>query len=278
MLQFAIWASYLVKAWLMRAVMKKAKQDASTLGMISIFNFISQLAVWSVAFLMIASNLGWDITALITGLGIGGIAVALALQRILGDLLSSLSIVMDKPFVPGDFIIFQNGDYLGVVEHIGIKTTRLRSLSGEQIICPNSSLLETQIRNFKRMQERRVTFSIGITYGTPAEKIRMVPKMIRQIIEELPIARFDRAHFARYGDFSLIFDVVFFVKSADFAVYMDVQQKINLDIYKFFEEQGIEFAFPTQTIHLAGKSNDTPPSKAESEQQTLQDLDPNRLP
>lgn len=254
-LQLAIWTSYLARAWVMRYLMRRSNRDSASVGAMSIFNFLIQVLVWSTAVLMVLSNNGVDITALVTGLGVGGIAIALAVQRILGDLLSSLSIVLDKPFVTGDFIIFQDGAYLGTVENIGLKTTRIRSLSGEQIVCPNSSLLDSQIRNFKRMNERRVVFGLGVTYDTPHEKLRQIPKEIRAIIEELSIVRFDRAHFARYGAFSLDFEVVYYVLSSDYNVYMDVQQKINLDIYKRFEELEIEFAFPTQTIHLANPSD-----------------------
>ena len=198
-------------------------------------------------------NLGIDVTALVAGLGISGVAVALALQRILNDLFSSLSIVLDKPFVIGDFIIF--GEFMGSIEHIGIKTTRIRSLTGEQIICSNGDLLNTHIRNYKRMQERRVTFKLGVVYQTPANKLQQIPIMVREIIEAQELTRFDRAHFASYGDFALLFEIVYYVLSPDYNIYMDTQQTINLEIFERFQALDIEFAYPTQSLYLQSVGN-----------------------
>jgi len=203
------------------------------------------------ALLLALDNLGVNITALVAGMGIGGIAVALAAQNILGDLFASISIVLDKPFVINDFIIV--GDYMGSVEHIGVKTTRIRSLSGEQIVFSNTDLLNSRVRNFKRMVERRVVFSFGVVYGTPAEKLEAIPGIVRGIIEAIDGTRFDRAHFAKYGDSSLDFEVVYFVVTGDYNVYMDIQQAINLAIYRSFEDEGLGFAFPTQTIFLGNE-------------------------
>jgi len=204
--------------------------------------------VWFVVILIALDNLGVNIKTLIAGLGIGGIAVALALQNILGDLFASLSIILDKPFVIGDFIIIN--EYLGTVEHIGLKTTRIRSLSGEQLIFSNSDLLKSRIRNFKRMYERRVVFTIGVLYQTPYEKLCRIPKMIREIVEGNDQVRFDRAHFKEYGDFSLKFEIVYWIQNPDYNLYMDIQQTINLEIYKKFEASRIKFAYPTQTLFL----------------------------
>jgi small-conductance mechanosensitive channel len=202
---------------------------------------------------LVLDNLGFNITTLVAGLGIGGIAVALALQNILGDLFASLSIVLDKPFVIGDFIIIDN--YLGTIEHIGLKTTRIRSLSGEQLVFSNTDLLQSRIRNFKRMFERRVVFSIGVTYQTSADKLAKIPKMIKDIVESKDPVRFDRSHFKDYGDFSLNFETVYWVKSPEYNVYMDIQQAINLELYSKFEAEGIEFAYPTQTLFVTKESN-----------------------
>jgi len=206
------------------------------------------LILWSVIVLMALENVGIDITALVAGLGVGGIAVALAVQNILGDLFASLSIVLDKPFVIGDFIII--GDYMGTVEHIGLKTTRIRSLSGEQLVFANNDLLQSRIRNFKRMYERRVVFNLGVVYQTPHEKLQKIPQIVREIIEQQHPVRFDRAHFKSFGDFSLNFEVVYWVQNPDYTVYMDIQQAINLEIYRRFAEEGIEFAYPTQSIFV----------------------------
>jgi len=168
---------------------------------------------------------------------------------ILGDLFASISIVLDKPFVIGDFIIVDN--FLGSVEHVGLKTTRLRSVSGEQLVMSNSDLLKSRIRNYKRMYERRILFTIGVTYQTPLEKLKLIPNIIKDIIESQDEARFDRVHFKEYGNFSLNFEIVYWVQSPDYAIYMNIQQAINLEIYQRFEEQGIEFAYPTQTLFMA---------------------------
>ena len=202
--------------------------------------------------LLILENVGVDVTALIAGLGVGGIAVALAAQNILGDLFSSMSIVLDKPFVLGDFIIV--GDMMGTVEKIGLKTTRVRSLSGEQLIFSNSDLLGSRIRNFKRMQERRIVFSIGVAYDTPAEKLTAIPGMLRAAVEAQEPVRFDRAHFAKFGDSALIYEVVYFVLKPDYNLSMDIQQAINLRLFREFADRQIEFAFPTQTLHLFHES------------------------
>ncbi len=250
--QIAIWLSGFLRAWIFRILSHKTKRDGASMGALAVLNFISQIVLWSVALLLILQNIGIDITALVAGLGIGGIAVALSLQRILNDLFASLSIVLDKPFVIGDFVMFD--DFLGTIEHIGIKTTRLRSLTGEQIICANGELLNTRIRNFKRMQERRVVFNIGVIYDTSYEKLQRIPAMLKAIVEALDNTRFDRAHFFEYGDFSLNFEIVYYVLSADYNLYMDAQQAINLEIYQQFQQEEIEFAYPTQSLYVYNKT------------------------
>jgi small-conductance mechanosensitive channel len=198
--------------------------------------------------LMVLDNLGVDVTALVASLGIGGVAVALAVQNILTDLFACLSISIDKPFVLGDFIIV--GDLLGTVEHIGLKTTRVRSLSGEQLIFSNNDLLGSRVRNFKRMYERRVVFTFGVVYQTRHEQLRRIPDMVRAIIEARENTRFDRAHFKAYGDSSLDFEVVYYVLVPDYNIYMDIQQAINLDLFERFEKEGIGFAYPTRTVYM----------------------------
>jgi small-conductance mechanosensitive channel len=198
--------------------------------------------------LLVLDNLGVNITALVAGLGVGGVAVALAVQTILSDLLSSLSIALDKPFVIGDFLMV--GDMLGSVEYVGLKTTRLRSLSGEQLVFSNTDLLGSRIRNFGRMYERRVAFNLGVTYQTTREQIRKVPAIIREAIETQDRTRFDRSHFKEYGAYSLNFESVYYINGPDYNQYMDIQQAINLTIHEGFEREGIDFAYPTQTLVL----------------------------
>lgn len=254
LLQTAIWGNTVISFILSRAVKRRLDEDAASATTMSALGFVGRLALWTVLLLLALDNLGINITGLIAGLGIGGIAIALALQNILGDLFASLSIVLDKPFVMGDFIIVD--EHLGTVEHIGLKTTRLRSLSGEQIVVSNADLLKSRIRNFKRMFERRVVFSIGVTYQTPYEKLAAVGTMIKEIIEAQADVRFDRAHFKEYADWSLNYEIVYYVKSPDYNKYMDIQQAINLEIFRRFEAEGIEFAYPTQTLYVLPQSSE----------------------
>ncbi len=251
LLQAAVWGNVLLTSGLARYVEQRRETDAELVTTVSAMSILAKGSLWSIVVLLALANLGVDITALVAGLGIGGVAVALAAQNILGDLFASLSIVLDKPFALGDFIIV--GEEMGTVEKIGLKTTRLRSLSGEQLIFSNGDLLKSRIRNFKRMYQRRVVFSLGVTYDTPREKLEEIPKMIREIIESLQSTRFDRSHFKEYGDSALVFETVYFVLSSDYNLYMDIQQAINLAIYDRFQQRQIEFAFPTRTVWVHQK-------------------------
>jgi small-conductance mechanosensitive channel len=247
LLQIGLWLHAAVTFWV-ENYGDKEKRDGSTVTVIKALGFVGKLILWSGVFLFALENVGIEVTALVAGLGVGGIAIALALQNILGDLFASLSIVVDKPFVIGDFIIV--GDFLGVVEHIGLKTVRVRSLSGEQLVFSNNDLLTSRIRNYGRLFRRRVPFTIGVTYQTPRELIKKIPGMLKQAVEEQENTKFDRAHFKSYGAYSLDFETVYFIDSPDYNLYMDIQQAINLRIHEFFEEEGIEFAYPTQTIFV----------------------------
>lgn len=249
LLQAGVWIVAALNAWLERYRQRQLTADPAAVTTVSALAFLGKLAIWSAVLLLALDNLGINVTALITGLGIGGVAVALAVQNILGDLFASLSIVLDKPFVIGDFLIVD--DHLGSVEHIGLKTTRLRSLSGEQLVFSNSDLLKSRIRNYGRMYERRVVFSIGVTYQTPREKLKMIPGVIREAVEGQEQTRFDRSHFKEYGSFSLNFETVYYVLSSDYNLYMDIQQGINLYIHERFEKEEIVFAYPTQTVFVA---------------------------
>lgn len=246
--QAGLWGQRLVGAVLSDYRRRQLDKNPAGVTSLGIINFTAQTLLWSVVVLLILDNLGINVTALVAGLGIGGVAVALALQTILSDLFASLSIVLDKPFVVGDFLMV--GDFLGSVEKIGLKTTRLRSLSGEQLVFSNNDLLSSRVRNFGRMQERRVVFKLGVTYQTPRERLQEIPGMIREAIESEENTRFDRSHFSAYGDFSLVFESVYYVLSADYNEYMDIQQSIYLKIHAAFEQASIEFAYPTQTLHV----------------------------
>lgn len=209
---------------------------------------VVKAVVWVLAVVLFLDNIGIKISTVIAGLGIGGVAVALAAQTVLKDLFSYVCILFDRPFAVGDFIIV--GDYLGTVEYIGIKTTRIASLGGEQLIFSNADLTDSRVRNYKRMQKRRVVFGFGVVYQSSAELLREIPQIVKTIIDGIDGTVFDRAHFAKYGDSSLDFEVVYYVASGDYNKYMDIQQQINLEMFEKFSARGIEFAYPTRTLYL----------------------------
>jgi len=221
----------------------EAKQKQAS-GLILIVNCI----IWILGFIFLIDNLGYNVTTLIAGLGIGGIAIALAAQAVLGDLFSYFVIFFDRPFEIGDFIVLD--DKSGVIEYIGIKTTRIRTLGGEQLICSNTDLTNARLHNYKRMQQRRVVFQLGVTYQTTHQQLAVIPGIVRGIIETKEKLAFDRGHFSGYGDSSLNFEFVYKVLDADYNVYMDNQQSVYLDIFEAFAIQGIEFAYPTQTLFV----------------------------
>lgn len=236
-------ASYLLEnCWI-----KKVSDDAKAKNIKSVMPILKAI-VYGLGIFFLLDNLGFKISTLVAGLGIGGVAVALAGQAILGDMFSYFSILFDRPFEIGDFIIVDN--YLGAIEHIGIKTTRIRSLGGEQLVFSNTDLTNSRVRNYKRMEQRRVLFQIGVVYQTPAGKLKEIPQIIKGVIEGIEGTKFDRAHFSSYGDFSLNFESVYYVFGADYNKYMDIQQQINLSLYEEFERRGIAFAYPTQTLFL----------------------------
>ena len=247
-IQGGLWAAVLIRYFLADYRKQKLDENPAEVTTLGIISFAAQAILWSVVLLLVLDNLGIDVTALVAGLGIGGVAVALALQNVLGDLFASLSIVLDKPFVVGDFL--KVDDFLGSVERIGLKTTRVRSLSGEQLIFSNTDLLKSRLRNFGRMYERRVVFSLGVIYQTPRNKLQRIPDIIREAVEGEADTRFDRSHFSKYGDFSLNFETVYYVLKPDYNRFMDIQQSVFYKIHEAFENEGIEFAYPTQTLFL----------------------------
>jgi small-conductance mechanosensitive channel len=249
--QMARWGNVLISFGFKRYEKKHVQDTGERITTLRALTFVGRTALFIIAALLALDNVpGVRITALVASLGIGGIAVALAVQNILGDLFASLSIVLDKPFVIGDFIIVDT--HMGTVEYIGLKTTRIRSLSGEQLIFSNSDLLKSRVRNYKRMAERRVVFSIGVVYQTSYASLKKIPEMIRKIIAQQDRVRFDRTHFQGYGEFALNFETVYYVLSPDYNQYMDIQQAINLEIFRQFETQNIAFAYPTRTVFLTG--------------------------
>lgn len=255
-LQAALWGFTAIGAWVSGYSARRIESDPSAVTTMRAVGLVARLFIGAFLLLAALGALGFDVTTLLAGLGIGGIAVAFALQGVLSDLFASLSIVLDKPFVIGDFIIV--GTELGTVEHIGLKTTRVRSLSGEQLIFGNADLLASRVRNMKRMSERRVVFTLGVVYQTPRARLEEIPARVRQMIEARFDLRFDRGHLIGYGASSIDFEFVYFVKAPEFNLYRDRHQELMLEIHAYFESAGIDFAYPTQVVYLAGPA--APPS------------------
>jgi small-conductance mechanosensitive channel len=248
LIQGAGWIVGIINFWIRHESGRRLQADAAGATTLTALGFVARLGLWSVIVLLALENVGVDITTLIAGLGIGGVAVALGLQSVLGDLFASLAIVLDKPFVMNDFIVVN--EHMGSVEHVGLKTTRIRSLTGEQIIFSNSDLLRSRIRNYGRMTERRVLFLIGVHFQTPHAKLAAIPGLVRSIIEAQPGVRFDRCHFKEFGESSLVFETVFYVKNPDYNVSMDVQHAINLELHRRLGEEGIKIAYPTRVLYM----------------------------
>jgi len=223
----------------------KKKQDTAVVNLLS---KITKIVLWVIAIIIILQNLGYNISTLAAGLGIGGLAIAFAIQNILGDIFASFSIYFDKPFQIGDFIIV--GNDMGTVKKIGIKSTRIQTLQGEELVISNKELTEIRIHNYKKMEKRRIVFTFGVVYETPTEKVRKIPDIVKNIINSVNLAETDRIHFNKFGDSSLNFEVVYYLNSSDYNEYMDVQQQINLAIKQKFEKEKIEFAYPTQTVFI----------------------------
>ena len=235
---------------------RKWGDDQAATSTFSFVNYAMNVAVWAIVLLLLLENLGVDISALVAGLGIGGIAVALAIQSILGDLFASLTILLDKPFVIGDSLAVD--DLSGTVQSIGLNSTRLTSITGEQLVFSNKDLLQSRIRNYGRMEERRIKFQIGVVYGTPPGVVEKIPDMIKAAVESHELTRFDRSHFKEFGGSALIFETVFYMTVPDYKAYMDIQQTVNLELMRRFAAEGIEFAYPTQHVFLETVGVDVP--------------------
>ena len=250
-LQLALWVRVVVKALLHRVAERNAGDESTLANAVGLLTVFANVLIFALALMMILGTFDIDIAPLIAGLGVGGIAIGLAAQNIFKDLFASLSIVLDKPFAKQDFIQF-GPNSLGTVQKIGMKTTRIQSLSGEQLVVGNSQLLDQEIRNYRRMTERRIVFEVGVTYQTPHGELKAIPGYIREIIEGMDMTRFDRSHMKEFADSAIAFETVYYVLSRDYNVYMDVNQEILLAIHRVFERQGIEIAYPTRTLWVAG--------------------------
>jgi small-conductance mechanosensitive channel len=219
---------------------RRAGSDSGTRATIQALGYAGRFVLWSLLIITALQNFGINVTALVTGLGIGGIAIALAVQNILGDLFAALAIVLDKPFVVGDSI--QVDTLSGTIEHVGLKTTRIRSVSGEQIVISNAELLKSRIRNFKRMEQRRAVFTLDCAIDTPAEKVAAIPAMVRGVIEAQPDVRFDRSHFLSIGETGLRVETVYFVLDPDYNRYADIQHAINVEVLKQLSAARVDLA------------------------------------
>ncbi len=231
-----------------------SKQSESSNYAAGGLKLLLKVLLWTFGIFFVLSNAGINITSLIAGLGIGGVAVAFALQNILSDLFSSFAIYFDKPFIVGDFIIVK--DKMGIVEKIGIKSTRIRALQGEEIVISNQELTSVHIQNFKKLEKRRAVFTIGVVYETPKSKLKKISFIIKKIITKIPKTEFDRAHLVRFDASSLTFEVVYFILSGDYNEYMDIQHDINLNILEEFAKEKISMAYPTSTVYVTHSSKE----------------------
>jgi len=247
LVQCGRWGGAVVDLWIdRRAGFRASHADVASVTTMRALGIAAKLVLWTIIFITALDKFGVNVTTLVTGLGIGGVAIALAVQNVLGDLFAALSIVFDKPFDVGDAIAVDQA--AGTVERIGLKTTRIRSVSGEQIIISNSELLKSRIRNYKRQLDRRVVFTTDVTYDTSPDVLARIPGMMREVISAQNPVRFDRSHFTQYTDSALRIETVYYVLDADYTRYLDIQQTINLEVLRRFTAEKIQFAFPTRTI------------------------------
>jgi len=253
LVQAGIWSVAILRYLLDRLTRDRFADDPGVITTMGAVRVIGTFVVWVIIVLTALATFGVNVAALVAGLGVGGIAVALAVQNILSDLFGALTIILDKPFQVGDFVVF--GDSAGTVEHVGLRTTRIRALAGEQLVVANSDLLGSRIQNYKRMGERRVVFVLGVEYDTPTTTLREIPAIIRDCIESQEHARFDRAHLKTFADSAIEFESVYFMQVPDYGAMMDAQQEVNLRLHERFVAQDIGFAFPSRTLYLRDESD-----------------------
>ena len=232
----------------LQAYSEKRGQDKQNASIVQLTKLAVRILLWSIGLLMILSNFGVNISSLIASLGIGGIAIALAVQNVLSDIFSAFSIYMDKPFEVGDYIMIGTGS--GTVEKIGLKSTRIKTMRGEELVVPNKELTSVRVQNFKKLKKRRDLFIFGVKYETAQEKLEKIPDLVKEIVENVEGTEFARCHFIEFADSSLNFETVYFVNSDDYNLFMDVKQKVNFELFKKLGEEGIEFAYPTQTLFI----------------------------
>ena len=256
-IQLGLWLNRAVATWTRHRLDEHGSRSGNPVVM-TMLGWFTRTAVWATLLLAVLANVGVNITAFVASLGVGGVAVALALQNVLGDLFASLSIGLDKPFELDDFVVF--GDIAGTIERVGVKTTRIRSLSGEEVIVGNAELLKNIVHNYGRMRRRRIVSGFGVTYDTPRDRLRAIPDMVRSITDGIDQLTLDRVHFKSFGNSSLDYEMVYYVEDPDYTRYMDLQQQFNLALVERFDREGVEFAFPSRTLYVAG----TPRVRVES--------------
>jgi len=240
-------ADYFVKRFLEKDMDGDGEVDPGSVMASSMVTLMIQIVLWVFGTIFVLSNLGIEVTSLIAGLGVGGIAVAFALQGVLSDLFASFSLYFDKPFRIGDFIVI--GSDSGTVEKIGIKSTRIRTLQGEELVVSNTELTTARVQNFKKMSERRIVSQFGITYETPQAQVHEVPEVVRGIFSSIDGARLDRVHFTTFADSALIYELVYYVETSGYPEFLDIQQRFNFELMRILSEKDVEFAYPTQTIY-----------------------------
>lgn len=250
LVQIGVWSTAAIGATVRRLREKKLAQgDTAGIGILSMIGFFGQLVAWVVLALLILDNLGVNVTALVAGLGIGGIAIALAVQNVLQDVFASISIMLDRPFEIGDTIFVDT--MVGTVQHIGIKTTRVKSVDGEELVFANADLLKSRIRNMRRMQERRVVFVLRVSYATPVDVVEKLPGILAELVQQEPQVRLDRSHFRGFGESSLDMELAYFVTTPDYLAFMDIQQRFNLALLRRLQELDVSIAFPSRTLYIA---------------------------
>lgn len=247
-IQIGLWGNHTIGFFIGHYLQRTREEDPARAAGIALLSFVARVAIWSIVVLVVLDNLGVEVGSAIAGLGIGGIAVGLALQSVLKDTFASVAIILDKPFEVGDFVIVD--DLAGKIEHVGVKTTRIRSLGGEELVFGNDHLLSSRIRNYKTLRERRVLFSFGIAFETSNAKVRELSRIVREIVEGAGDTRFDRAYVKEFTDSGLLFEVAYYVLHADFATMMDVRQRINVDLHQRLAEEGIRFAYPARRVYV----------------------------
>ncbi|MFW5661503.1 MAG: mechanosensitive ion channel family protein, partial [Oceanicaulis sp.] len=249
-LQVSALAQEIAVSLLQRKAARAGQTGSDISNAVSVLKWLIIGAIWIITIIVLLDTAGVQVTALIAGLGVGGIAIGLAAQGIFSDLFASLSILFDKPFKKGDFVVF--GAISGTVEEIGLRTTRIRSLSGEQISVSNTDLIGERVHNFQRLMRRRFVMTIGVIYQTPADVIEAIPRWIKEDLDKIETLTFDRAHFSGFGDSALNFEIVFWVEAPEYPILMDKRQEAGLAIMRRFEKEGVDFAYPTRTVFIAG--------------------------